>query len=167
PGQRLICRFHAQELRTRYLGEANINNIDQFIFVSPAGKQRAQVLFGIPEEKCVVIGNTFDFTKFDVSRTNPNPKVLGLVGSVPQSKRLDRALDILEQLRSSDPEYKLVVLGKEYTEYPWLLSRETELSFFETQYKRMAQSPHLEGAVRFHGHTSEIAQWYLTEPGFI
>src|SRR5699024_8386550 len=78
PGQRLICRFHAQELRTRYLGEANINNIDQFIFVSPAGKQRAQVLFGIPEEKCVVIGNTFDFTKFDVSRTNPNPKVLGL-----------------------------------------------------------------------------------------
>lgn len=167
PGQRLITRFHAQELRTRFLGEANIDNIDTFIFVSPAGMRRAQVLFGIPEAKCVVVGNTFDFNQFANYRQDINPKVLGLVGSVPTSKRLDLALDILEGLRADDPGFKLVIQGKEYTEYPWLLSRESETTYFETQYQRIATSPHLRGGVTFTGHTSQIAKWYLSEPGFI
>ena len=167
PGQRLITRFHAQELRTRFLEEANIDNIDAFIFVSPAGMRRAQVLFGIPEEKCVVVGNTFNFSEFANYRKDINPKVLGLVGSVPASKRLDLALDILEGLRAEDPEFKLVVQGKEYTEYPWLLSRERETAYFETQYQRIADSPNLQGGVTFVGHTRQIAKWYLSEPGFI
>src|SRR5699024_4860226 len=147
-GQRLITRFHAQELRTRYLREANIGNIDTFIFVSPAGMRRAQVLFGIPEEKCLVVGNTFNFNNLDVRRDHINPKVLGLVGSVPQSKRLDRALDIIEGLRAEDPEFQLVILGKEYTEFPWLQTREQELAFFQTQYQRIADSPYLQDGIR-------------------
>lgn len=167
PGQRLITRFHAQELRTRFLREANIDNIDTFIFVSPAGMRRAQVLFGIPEEKCVVVGNTFNFSEFANYRPDINPKVLGLVGSVPKSKRLDLALDILEGLRNEDPEFELVVQGKEYTEYPWLLSREHETAYFEAQYQRIAESPNLQGGVTFAGHNSQIAKWYLSEPGII
>lgn len=167
PGQRLVTRFHAQELRTKFLKEAKIDNIDTFVFVSPAGMRRAQVLFGIPEEKSVVIGNTFNFSQFAKYRQHINPKILGLVGSVPESKRLDLALDILEGLRAEDPEFQLVVQGKEYAEYPWLLSREQETSYFEAQYQRIANSSHLKGGVRFAGHTSQIAKWYLSEPGFI
>lgn len=167
PGQRLITRFHAQELRTRFLEDANIDNVDTFVFVSPAGMRRAQVLFGIPAAKCVVIGNTFNFSQFAKYRQNINPKTLGLVGSVPETKRLDLALDILEGLRSDDPEFKLVIGGREYTEYPWLLSREHETAYFEKQYQRIAESPNLKGGVIFTGHTSQIASWYLSEPGFI
>lgn len=167
PGQRLITRIHAQELRTQFLGEAKLENIDTFIFVSPAVMQRAQVLFEIPAEKCLVVGNTFDFSQFANYRYNINPKILGLVGSVPASKRLDLALDIVEGLRVEDPEFKLVVQGKEYTDYPWLLSRERETTYFEAQYQRISRSAHLQDGVIFAGHTSPIANWYLSEPGFI
>ena len=54
------------------------------------------------------------------------------------TKDLDRALDILEGLKAADPEYSLVILGKEYAEYPWLESRDDEMAFFETQYRRIA-----------------------------
>lgn len=167
PGQRLISRFHAQELRTRYLHETNIANVDTFVFVSPTGMRRAQVLFGIPDEKCIVVGNTFNFNNLDITRDEINPKVLGLVGSVPQSKRLDRALDIVEGLRIKDPEFHLVILGKEYPEFPWLQAREEEMAYFEAQYQRISESSHLKDGVTFAGHTSDIARWYTSVPGFI
>src|SRR5699024_5705663 len=86
---------------------------------------------------------------------------------LPESKRLDRALDIIEGLRAEDPEFQLVILGKEYTEFPWLQTREQELAFFQTQYQRIADSPYLQDGIRFAGHISDIARWYLSEPGFI
>ncbi|WP_176386711.1 glycosyltransferase [Gulosibacter sp. 10] len=167
PGQKLITRLHAQELRTRHLADANIDNIDTFVFVSPVGMRRAQVLFGIPSSKCVVIGNTFDFDRFDSYRPDINAKNLGFVGSVPQSKRFDIALDIVEQLAAEDPEVKLLVKGKEYTEYEWLLKRPAEKAFFEEQYRRIGQSSALQEAVVFGGHSSDIAAWYNSEPGFV
>lgn len=167
PGQRLITRFHAQELRTNFLHKANIGNIDTFIFVSHTGMRRARVLFGVPSEKSVVVGNTFNLNEFARYRPQINPKSLGLVGSVPESKRLDLALDILEGLRSQDPEFKLDVLGKEYIDYPWLLARANEAAYFEAQYQRIAESPQLKGGVTFTAHTTQIAKWYLSQPGFI
>src|SRR5699024_2447789 len=62
-GQRLITRFHAHELRTRSLDDADMSRRDTFIFVSPVGIRRAQVRVGIPEEKSVVIVNTFDLSR--------------------------------------------------------------------------------------------------------
>lgn len=167
PGQRLITRFHAQELRTKFLDDAHIDNIDKFIFVSPAGMRRAQVRFGIPSEKSVVIGNTFDFGRLARYRPNIDPKILGLVGSVPQSKRLDLALDIIEGLGGTNAEFRLDIQGKEYLEYPWLLNRENERKYFEEQYERIAESDFLKGSVGFGGHNPNIAEWYSSVPGFI
>lgn len=167
PGQRLIVRLHAQELRTRFLRETDLKAVDTFVFVSPVGMRRAQITFGVPAERSVVIGNTFDFDAFAAPRTDPDPHVLGMVGSVPQSKRLDLALDVMERLTAEDPAYRLVVKGKEYMEYPWLMNRDVEREYFEAQYGRMSESPVLDRAVEFGGHSADIAQWYRTEPGFI
>src|SRR5699024_411615 len=161
PGQKLVTRFHAQELRTKFLREADINNIDTFIFVSPAGMRRAQVLFSIPDEKCTLIGNTFNFDNFDKDRYAINPKTHGLVCRIPESKRIDLAHDVLEQLRAEDSDYRLVIQGNKYTHYPWLLSREKETTYFETQYKRIENSPELYGAVKFGGYNPNIAELYL------
>ncbi|PNL17821.1 glycosyltransferase [Micrococcus sp. FDAARGOS_333] len=166
-GQRLIVRLHAQELRTRFLREADLKAVDTFVFVSPVGMRRAQITFGVPAERSVVIGNTFDVDAFAAPRTDPDPHVLGMVGSVPQSKRLDLALDVMERLTAEDPDYRLVVKGKEYMEYPWLMNREPEREYFEAQYARLTDSPALQGAVEFGGHSADIAEWYRTEPGFI
>lgn len=167
PGQRLIVRLHAQELRTRFLRETDLKAVDTFVFVSPVGMRRAQITFGVPAERSVVIGNTFDLDSFAAPRTDPDPHVLGMVGSVPQSKRLDLALDVMERLTAEDPAYRLVVKGKEYMEYPWLMNRDVEREYFEAQYGRVSESPVLDRAVEFGGHSADIAQWYRTEPGFI
>src|SRR5699024_1888783 len=123
---------------------------------SPVGMRRAQVRFGIPEEKSVVIGNTFDFSRLARYRPAINPKVLGLVGSVPRSKRLDLALDITERLKVTDPEFRLDIQGKEYSEYPWLLNRDEEREYFEKQYARISTSSSLNKAVTFGGNNPNI-----------
>ncbi|WHS28199.1 glycosyltransferase [Auritidibacter ignavus] len=167
PGQKLITRVHAQELRTKFLDQAILKNVDAFIFVSPVGMRRAQVRYGIPTSKSFVIGNTFDMGRFLTYRSEINPKNIGFVGSVPQSKRFDRALDIIEQLASKDQEYKLIVKGKEYTEYPWLQDRPAEQEYFQRVYERIESSPVLKDAVVFDGHSPDLAEWYTTVPGFI
>ncbi len=167
PGQRLVVRVHAQELRRNFLRDADLDAVDTFIFVSPVGLRRAQVLFNVPAERSVVIGNTFDFARFSAHRPSIDPRTLGLVGSVPQSKRLDLALDIVEELVAQDPSFRLVVKGREYTDYAWLMNRDREKAYFEEQYARLEGSPSLEQAVTFGGHSTDIAAWYRTEPGFI
>lgn len=165
--QRLVVRLHAQELRTRYLKDADLSAVDTFVFVSPVGMRRAQLLFGVPVDRSVVIGNTFDFERFAAPRNAPDPHALGLVGSVPHSKRLDLALDVTELLASHDPTYRLDVMGKEYHEYAWLMKRTAERSYFEAQYLRIESSAVLREAVRFGGHSYDIAEWYRAKPGII
>ena len=165
--QRLVVRVHAQELRKKFLAEADLDAVDAFVFVSPVGMRRAQILFGVPASRSRVIGNTFDFDRFSSYRPTIDPHTLGLVGSVPESKRLDLALDVVEGLASVDEAYRLVVKGKEYSEYPWLMSREKERAYFEAQYARLSASDVLQRAVSFGGHSEDIAEWYRTEPGFI
>ena len=167
PGQRLVVRIHAQELRKRFLNDADIDAVDAFVFVSPVGMRRAQILFDLPASKCTVIGNTFDIGRFGAYRPTIDRHTLGLVGSVPQSKRLDLALDVIEDLTAQDPAFRLVVKGKEYSEYAWLMSRQKETAYFQEQYGRISDSTALQRAVEFGGHSDDIAEWYRTEPGFI
>src|SRR5699024_3074266 len=109
----------------------------------------------------------FDFSRLARYRPAINPKVLGLVGSVPRSKRLDLALDITERLKVTDPEFRLDIQGKEYSEYPWLLNRDEEREYFEKQYARISTSSSLNKAVTFGGNNPNITEWYSSVPGFI
>lgn len=168
PHQRLIGRFHAQEARVPYMGEANWDAIDHIGFVSEHIREQALDTFeGFPIDKTSVIPNYLDVNKFTPKqKTGEARYTLGMIGVAPQSKRLDRALDLLESLLEKDSRYRLRVKGKNPLDYNWLLQREDELAYYQQVFKRINSSPKLRHKVIFDPPGDDVNEWF-TMVGFI
>ncbi|UTM47555.1 glycosyltransferase [Glutamicibacter mysorens] len=160
PGQKLVTRFHSQELFTDYPRSVNFKKVDKVIFVSELIRGMAIQKFGIPAAKTMVIPNSVDTKKLDLPKSDASKYVLGFVGMVPQMKRFDLVLDLLEKLRAIDSRYTLRVKGKRPEDYPWMAAREDEMAFYEAQYARIEESGLLRGAVTFDPQGDDMAQWY-------
>ena len=158
-GQKLITRIHAQELKTRHLDQCNHNNIDNYIFVSPYFYELMIAEFGLERAKCKMIFNMVDTELLNKPKFPDAEFHLGMIGDVPQSKRLDRALDIFEQLHLKDRRYKLFVKGKRPEEYPWMHSKAKaeEMSYYQQQYQRIKDNG-WDKSVVFEGH-GPIDEW--------
>lgn len=158
-GQKLITRIHAQELKTRHLDQCNHDNIDNYIFVSPYFYELMIAEFGLERKKCKMIFNMVDTEFLDKPKLLDAEFHLGMIGDVPQSKRLDRALDIFEQLYLKDKRYKLFVKGKRPEEYPWMHSKAKaeEMAYYQQQYQRIKDNGWHRSVV-FEGH-GPIDEW--------
>lgn len=66
---------------------------------------------------------------------------IALIGMLPRLKRPDIAIDIIEHLASINPNFKLHIIGKDYTE--WFVTRdsETETQYYKDLYNRINLSP--------------------------
>lgn len=161
-GQKLIGRLHAQEMRSPLFDKLPFELFDTVIFVGPHMLRNAKKRNPTLERNGVVIYNGVDIEALQaVPRKPTNGKVLGLVGLVPQSKRIDRALDILKELRKEDDGYTLRVKGKRPEEYPWMVrDRQEEVAWYETQYRRIESDPYLKGAVFFDPQGNDMPEWY-------
>ena len=67
----------------------------------------------------------------DIPKENENEYNIGMMGILPKSKRLDIAIDIIENLIKKDKRYKLYVLGKWYTEWQDTLKRPEEIKYYK------------------------------------
>lgn len=160
-GQKLIGRLHAQELRSALFESVPFNRFDKIIFVGPHMLRQAKARKRAAAKNGVVIFNGVDVDALhSVPRKKTNGKVLGFVGIVPQSKRLDLALDILQKLREENQGYTLRVKGKRPEEFPWMANRPAEMHWYEKQYRRVEADPLLKGAVFFDAHGNDMPQWY-------
>lgn len=168
PNQRLIARFHAQEARVPYMSEANWDTIDHIGFVSEHIRRQALEVFeGFPIEKTSVIPNYLDVTKFTPKKkTGEAHYTLGIIGVAPKSKRLDRAIDLLESLLEDDNRYCLRVKGKNPLDYNWLLKREDELAYYQQVFHRINSNPKLRHKVIFDPAGDDVNEWF-TMVGFI
>ncbi|GAA3322969.1 glycosyltransferase [Paeniglutamicibacter sulfureus] len=160
PEQRLITRFHSQELFTDYPRAVDFKSVDRVIFVSELIRGMAIKKFGIPSEKTMVIPNAVDTRKLDLPKNEDSNFVLGFVGMVPQMKRFDLVLDLLEHLRQVDDRYTLRIKGKRPEQYPWMAAREDEMAFYNAQYERIETSPLLKNSVIFDPEGNDMAEWY-------
>lgn len=161
-GQKLIARIHAQELKTRHLDECNHDNIDNYIFVSPYFFEVMIAEFALERKKCKMIFNMVDTELLNKAKLPDSEFHLGMIGDVPKSKRLDKALDIFEQLYQKDKRYKLFIKGKRPEEYPWMHSKAkvNEMAYYEKQYSRIKEN-NWEKNVIFEGH-GPINEWLQT-----
>lgn len=152
-GQKLLTRVHAQELKTRHLDQCLHDNIDHYIFVSPYYFELMIAEFSLQREKCKMIFNMVDTELLDKPKTDDARFHLGMIGDVPQSKRLDRALDIFEKLYAQDKRYKLFVKGKRPEDYPWMHSaaRKLEMDYYRAQYQRIEDNGWQDNVI-FEGH---------------
>ncbi|MBF7051769.1 glycosyltransferase [Halomonas sp. KAO] len=165
-GQKLVTRVHAQELRTRHLDQCLHDNIDHYIFVSPYYFELMIAEFSLQREKCKMIFNMVDTELLDKPKLPGSEFHLGMIGDVPQSKRLDRALDIFEKLYAKDKRYKLFVKGKRPEDYPWMHSKvkADEMAYYQQQYQRIKDNGWQDNVI-FEGF-GPIDAW-LTKIGWV
>ncbi|MEX3611029.1 glycosyltransferase [Rothia sp. LK2588] len=161
PHQKLYVRVHSQELRRGYLKRIDHENVEKYIFVGELIRKAATVSHGIPAEKTIVIPNAVDVPQLRQPKHPGAEFNIGLVGIVAQPKRLDRALDLLEELHKVDSRYRLYIKGKQPSDYPWMLNRPEEMEFYNQQYKRIDQiNRRNPESIVFDGYGSDMSEWY-------
>lgn len=152
-GQRLVTRLHLQEITTRHPERFKHEAIDAYIMVSPYWFEKFVHEFSLERKKCKMVYNLVDTELLDKPKTDDARFHLGMIGYVPQRKRLDRALDIFEKLYAQDKRYKLFVKGKRPEDYPWMhsASRKPEMDYYRAQYQRIEDNG-WQNNVIFEGH---------------
>ncbi|MBD8045433.1 glycosyltransferase [Arthrobacter sp. Sa2BUA2] len=160
PHQRLVTRFHSQELFTPYPETLNMSRISSVIFVGRHIMNIAVRDQGIAPDRAIVIPNPVDLGALELKKMDNARFTLGMVGVVPAQKHLDRALDLLARLRSEESRYQLRIKGKRPEDYPWMANRPEEMAYYQEQYRRIAEDPLLQGAVHFDGHGDDMPEWY-------
>lgn len=164
-GPRLVVRMHLQEVVTAqaHARGANLDRVDAFIFVSDWVRNQAVGQFGLPNEKCFVIPNfVLDEEYAAMPRLYTGRIKLGMIGIVPQRKRVDRAIDLLSELISTGHDAELIIKGKRPGEYPWMLSpsRSQEMAWYRAIEARIEGDPALEGRVTYHGWGNDVGRFY-------
>ncbi|MCT7378208.1 glycosyltransferase family protein [Chelativorans salis] len=167
PHQRLIARFHAQERKLPFLKQLDQDHIDHISFVSEPIRREGQKVFHFPEEKTSVIANYLDPGKFFPKKKIGDARyTLGMIGSAPASKRLDRAIDLLERLLEQDSRYCLRVKGRHPLDYEWLLKRPEECEYYCKAFERINSHKLLSTRVIFDPPGDDVNDW-LSMVGFI
>src|SRR5699024_7561826 len=98
PHQSMAVRVHSQELFLPFLDRIDHSKVGKYIFVGELIRQAAITSHGVPADKTIVLPNLVDINSLDKPKADDASKTLGMVGIVPMSKRIDRALDLLESL---------------------------------------------------------------------
>jgi glycosyltransferase involved in cell wall biosynthesis len=165
-GSRLLVRLHRFELASPYPGQVKIGAVDQVICVSKHYARLCRERTGWPAEKVAVIPNALDVAQLDRPKLDGARFHLGMIGIVPSRKRLDLALDVLEELRREDDRYLLFIKSGMPWEHWWVWQNPAEREHYATALRRIQRSPLLRGAVVFDDAGPDVAAW-LRRVGFM
>jgi glycosyltransferase involved in cell wall biosynthesis len=166
PGQRLLVRLHRFELEAGWPAQLDIAKVDRVICVSPHYATLTREATGWPADKVMVVPNWVDVDQLDRPKLDGARFHLGFIGAAPSRKRLDLALDVLEDLRRADPRFMLFVKTKLPWEYWWVWKRPEERAHYERLFDRIARTPALSTGVVFDPYGRDVAAW-LRRVGFV
>jgi len=165
-GSRLLVRLHRFELESPYPAKVKIGAVNQVICVSTHYARLCRESTGWPEAKVVTVPNAIDVAQLDRPKLDGARFHLGLIGIVPSRKRLDLALDVLEELRREDDRYLLFIKSGMPWEHWWVWQNPAERDHYATALRRVQRSPLLRGAVVFDDAGPDVAAW-LRRVGFV
>jgi glycosyltransferase involved in cell wall biosynthesis len=154
------------ELNGPWMGDVAAENIDSLICVSQLYVDRTRASTGWTGTAIRVIPNAVDVMDLRRSKEPDHRFRLGLVGIVPMRKRLDRALDLLEELLDEDPRYTLHVRGRMPWEYPYEWKKPFQREAYLEIFDRIGRSPALRDAVVFEPFGPDMASW-LRKIGYV
>lgn len=160
PHQKLIARFHSQERNTSYIEQVNYSNVDHISFVNKSMMASMSNRMPLKESHLSFIPNYLDYNKFhSIKKIGDTRFALGMIGIVPETKRLDRALDLLEKLLEHDKRYHLRIKGKVPFEYGWIQNRPEELKYFMDIMERVNSNENLRYNVIFDPPGDDVEKW--------
>lgn len=166
--QKLFVRIHLQEIGARAkktAAQIAADNVDRFIFVSERVRNEAVAIYDWPVEKTSVIPNFVLPDEYKFSKKHFSNEIrLGMVGVIPQRKRLDRAVDLLEELLRRGNDASLSIKGPRPETIGFMHgpSRKPELDYYYEQYARIEASSLLSERVSFSNWGNDVAAWYQT-----
>jgi glycosyltransferase involved in cell wall biosynthesis len=163
---RLLVHLHRFELYSPYPGQVKIGNVDQVICVSDHYTRLTREKTGWPVSKVITVANPLDVLQLDRPKLDGARFNLGMIGVVPSRKRLDLALDVLEELRRDDDRYLLSVKSGMPWEHWWVWSHEEERAHYSEAFRRVQRSPLLRDAVVFDDAGPDVPAW-LRRIGFV
>jgi glycosyltransferase involved in cell wall biosynthesis len=157
--QRLIVRLHRFELDAGYWKNVDIDEVDAVVCVSPHYARLTQERTGWPASKIRAVANWVDTIDLDRVKLPGSIRHLGMIGIAPSRKRMDRALDVLAQLRRHDDRFKLFVKSKFPWDYWWIWDREEERAHYEEVLGRIRRDPLLRDGVVFDPFGPDVGGW--------
>ncbi len=159
PHQKLVIRLHLQERGTAYPAQIDWANVEQVVFVGPHILRECVEKFAIPPDICCVLGNFVDCERYALGKLDSAEFTMGMIGTAPSRKRLDRALDVLEVLAGRDDRYTLRVKGENPAAYEWLWERPDERAYYEALYRRINGNQNLRHRVIFDPPANDVQHW--------
>ncbi|MGI5206833.1 glycosyltransferase family 1 protein [Spirillospora sp. CA-108201] len=159
PDQRLVVRLHRFELYAGWPRQLDIGAVDRVVCVSPHYGALTREITGWPAEKVVTVPNWVDDAQLDRAKLPGAEHHLGMIGIAPSRKRLDLALDVVEELRRDDPRFTLFVKSKLPWEYWWIWQKDDERAHYEEVFRRIRRSRLLSGGVVFDSYGRDVASW--------
>jgi glycosyltransferase involved in cell wall biosynthesis len=163
---RLIVRLHRFELNSPYPGQVKIGNVDQVICVSDYYRRLTREKTGWPASKIVTVPNVLDVLQFDRPKLEGARFHLGMTSMVDMRKRVDLALDVLEELRRDDDRYQLFIKSGMPWELWWVWQHQEQRTHYFEAFRRVQRSPLLRGSVVFDDGGPDVPAW-LRRVGFI
>jgi glycosyltransferase involved in cell wall biosynthesis len=163
---RLLVHLHRFELYSHYPGQVRIGNVDQVICVSEHYAHLTREHTGWPAAKVVSVPNPLDVSQLDRPKLDGAWFNLGFIGIVPSRKRLDLALDVLEELRRDDDRYLLYVKSGMPWEHWWVWQNPAEREHYQAALRRVQRSPLLRDAVVFDDAGPDVPAW-LRRVGYV
>ena len=166
PESRLIVRLHRFEVYARYPYRVNIRAVDQVVTVNKRYAELVAEMTGWPTRKIIALPNTVEVGQLDRPKLDGARFSLGFVGMVPSRKRIDLALDVLEELRRDDERYMLYVKSGMPWDHWWVWQKPEERGHYAAALHRIQRSPLLRGAVVFDEAGRDVPAW-LRRVGFV
>lgn len=164
--KRLFIRIHLQEINpnaAKFGHQIHYERVEKLIFVSQRVRDEAMKMFNWPIDKTIVIPNFVLEDEYELKQNYDTKTIrLGILGIVPERKRFDRALDILEALLEAGHDTTLAVKGPrpETLSFMHAPNRIKELDYYTQLYDRINASQKLKDAVLFEDWGNNVAQWY-------
>ena len=160
PDQRFVTRLHLQELTTPFPGELDPSRVDQLVCVASFMRDQFLEQHHWPVDRVSVVPNTFDMVPFDRPKLPGAEWVIGVIGTLPSRKRLDLAVELLDQLLDDDPRWRLRIAGSMPWETPWAWARLKEREYYVELLDRIRSDRRLSRAVTFDGQVANIPGWF-------
>lgn len=163
--QKLIIRFHRQEISTPYLQAINWKNVDCLIFICRHMMDQFIERFPFMKQRAVLIYNMVECNSLDMPKLYGAEFNLGFIGSAPKLKSPHLAFEIFTQLKKVEKRYTLFIKGKHPWEYDWLWKRPEEREYYEKFYQTLTRSEYANSVV-FDPYGNDMPDWF-SKIGFL
>lgn len=128
--QKLFIRAHKYEISLDEPYSIDFNNVTKVITVNYFFLELFSNVFSIPREKLAILNNFVETNIYSGEKTDDYRYNLAIVGYSPIWKGYRRGLEILNNLKQKDDKFKLYLIGKDFTDFPWAVNDPVNVNYF-------------------------------------